>query len=156
MLTLRRPPRSTLFPYTTLFRSGVITLFGISYLTLKLKKDDWWFENKDFSEVMLRTLDQSGITGLYSDIAYHALHTAIATGLHNPDTSWLKGKYKPTMGEDAVDKFGAVPGMIHGWVTGANEMLFGNTAKGFRDITYHTPILGLGGMSEDIRSMTRQ
>ena len=136
--------------------AGVITLFGISYLTLKLKKDDWWFENKDFSEVMLRTLDQSGITGLYTDIGYHALHTAIATGLHNPDTSWLKGKYKPTMGEDAVDKFGAVPGMIHGWVTGANEMLFGNTAEGFRDITYHAPVLGLFGLSDDIRSMTRQ
>src|SRR5438270_7029570 len=28
LLTLRRPPRSTLFPYTTLFRSGVMD-FGI-------------------------------------------------------------------------------------------------------------------------------
>src|SRR3989441_12545943 len=26
---IRRPPRSTLFPYTTLFRSGVYTPFGI-------------------------------------------------------------------------------------------------------------------------------
>src|SRR2546422_8232844 len=28
---IRRPPRSTLFPYTTLFRSGVIHSFLISY-----------------------------------------------------------------------------------------------------------------------------
>src|SRR5258708_19609100 len=28
---IRRPPRSTLFPYTTLFRSGVIALGGLSW-----------------------------------------------------------------------------------------------------------------------------
>src|SRR2546426_5943830 len=28
---IRRPPRSTLFPYTTLFRSAVISLSGIVY-----------------------------------------------------------------------------------------------------------------------------
>src|SRR5690606_42101957 len=28
-LTLLRPPRSTLFPYTTLFRSGIINGYGI-------------------------------------------------------------------------------------------------------------------------------
>lgn len=136
--------------------SGVIALFGMSYLTLKLKKDDWWFEDKGIAEIMMRTLDQSGITGLYSDIAYHALHTAIATGVHNPDQSWLKGKYKPTVGEDSFDKLGAVPAMLSEWVMGANEMLTGNTAEGFRDTTYHVPVLGLFGLSDDIRAMTRQ
>src|SRR5690349_24911279 len=29
LLVLRRPPRSTLFPYTTLFRSGIWFPFGI-------------------------------------------------------------------------------------------------------------------------------
>src|SRR2546429_7374462 len=33
---IRRPPRSTLFPYTTLFRSGVLTLQGISGQFLQL------------------------------------------------------------------------------------------------------------------------
>src|SRR3712207_8984332 len=28
-LMIRRPPRSTLFPYTTLFRSGLAHLFGV-------------------------------------------------------------------------------------------------------------------------------
>ena len=30
-LMIRRPPRSTLFPYTTLFRSGVLVAFGMSF-----------------------------------------------------------------------------------------------------------------------------
>ena len=46
-------------------------------------------------ELMMRSFEMSGITGIYSDLAYQALHSAIATGLHNPDDSWLKGKYKP-------------------------------------------------------------
>src|SRR2546422_5350356 len=29
-LMIRRPPRSTLFPYTTLFRSHILAFFGIS------------------------------------------------------------------------------------------------------------------------------
>src|SRR3712207_8652371 len=31
---IRRPPRSSLFPYTTLFRSGISTYFGEAYYTL--------------------------------------------------------------------------------------------------------------------------
>ena len=37
---IRRPPRSTLFPYTTLFRSGVIVVFSIEFIEKKLKIDD--------------------------------------------------------------------------------------------------------------------
>src|SRR5258705_13802414 len=29
-LMIRRPPRSTLFPYTTLFRSAVVPIFGVT------------------------------------------------------------------------------------------------------------------------------
>ena len=136
--------------------SGVVALLGMSYLALKLKKDDWWFENKDFSEILLRTVDQSGIGGLYTDIAYHAIHTAIAGGMHNPDNSWLKGKYKPTMQDDLFDKMGAVPSMLSEWVRGAYEMTTGNTMEGLRDLTYHVPILGLSGLADDVRSFTRQ
>src|SRR5205809_7829886 len=45
-LMLRRPPRSTLFPYTTLFRSGVVDIFhGID----KAVADTWnnfWKDGK--------------------------------------------------------------------------------------------------------------
>ena len=104
----------------------------------------------------MRTVDQSGITGLYSDIAYHALHTAIAGGLHNPDNSWLKGKYKPSGTDDAFDKMGAVPSMLSEWVKGAHEITTGNSMEGLRDLTYHVPLLGLSGMADDVRSFTRQ
>src|SRR2546430_16725936 len=38
-LMIRRPPRSTLFPYTTLFRSGVDDLRALLALGLRLTRD---------------------------------------------------------------------------------------------------------------------
>src|SRR5256885_13204635 len=36
---IRRPPRSTLFPYTTLFRSLMVDALAMSFRTLKLRKN---------------------------------------------------------------------------------------------------------------------
>src|SRR2546427_8320211 len=41
-LMIRRPPRSTLFPYTTLFRSHLAHLGGVGTALLYLKGQDWW------------------------------------------------------------------------------------------------------------------
>src|SRR3712207_7888630 len=40
---IRRPPRSTLFPYTTLFRSGLVATFGAGGATTSYEE----FENTD-------------------------------------------------------------------------------------------------------------
>src|SRR5690242_15631975 len=55
-LMIRRPPRSTLFPYTTLFRSGVSNLQSfIASMTQKLTLSDISDESKNY-------LDKAGIT----------------------------------------------------------------------------------------------
>src|SRR2546427_3276754 len=38
---IRRPPRSTLFPYTTLFRSGVIRAWMISVCRSAVRREIW-------------------------------------------------------------------------------------------------------------------
>ena len=47
---IRRPPRSTLFPYTTLFRSrlirGWINYFKLASIQAKLKKLEEWMRNR--------------------------------------------------------------------------------------------------------------
>src|SRR2546422_8719186 len=37
---IRRPPRSTLFPYTTLFRSGLVTVDGERYRVVAVSEDE--------------------------------------------------------------------------------------------------------------------
>src|SRR3712207_8843669 len=42
---IRRPPRSTLFPYTTLFRSGALTAFATHDLPQQLRKEAQTYSN---------------------------------------------------------------------------------------------------------------
>lgn len=135
--------------------AGLSALMAMSYITLLIKKPDWWFENKDMPELMMRSFEMSGITGIYSDLAYQALHSAIATGLHNPDDSWLKGKYKPTVGDQFADFAGATPGMMREWVLGAHELLTDQSAEGLKRFSYNLPIIGLTPFAEDMRELSR-
>ena len=130
---------------------GAMALMGMSYITLQLKKPDWWFENKDMPELMMRSFEMSGIMGVYSDIAYHALHSAIATGLHDQENSWLKGKYNPTVGDQFADFAGATPGMLREWTLGAHELLTNQTEEGLKRLSYNLPIIGLTPFAEDMR-----
>jgi len=135
--------------------AGMSALLAMSYITLLIKKPDWWFKNRDAPELMMRSFEMSGITGVYSDIAYMALHSAIATGLHNPDDSWLKGKYKPTVGDQFADFAGATPGMMREWVLGAHELLTDQTPEGLKRLSYNLPIIGLTPFAEDMRELGR-
>lgn len=135
--------------------AGISALMAMSYITLLIKKPDWWFENRDLPELMMRSFEMSGITGIYSDIGYMALHSAIATGLHNPDDSWLKGKYKPTIGDQFADFAGATPGMMREWVLGAHELLTDQTPEGLKRLSYNLPLIGLTPFAEDMRELGR-
>ena len=133
--------------------TGIIALMGMSYLVLKLKKPDFWFENRSFPDLVARIFDQSGIGGLYTDLAYHAIHSAIANGYYNNNTAWIKGKFEPTVAEDIFDKFGATPSMIREWTLGAYDLVTGSTNDGLQKILRNTPVIGLYGLNRDMEYM---
>src|SRR5688572_31393468 len=66
---IRRPPRSTLFPYTTLFRSGVYAEAGIWYDALAVLSDqiDAQPENKGLRETRSDLLRQVGLKAARSE-----------------------------------------------------------------------------------------
>ena len=133
--------------------SGMVSLLGMSYITLSLKKPDWWFENKDYPELLMRIVDHSGVTGLYSDLFYHGLNVAVASGLHDPDTSWLKGRYKADGWDTAFGFVGASPNMLREWVEGTNDLLNDRTEEGLKKISYNFPALSLIGLDDDLRAL---
>jgi len=133
--------------------SGMMALLGMSYVTLSLKKPDWWFENKDYPELLMRIVDHSGVTGLYSDLFYHALNIASVSGMHDPDNSWLKGRYKADGWDTAFGFAGASPNMIREWVMGANDLLNDRTDEGLKKISYNAPVLSLIGLDDDLRAL---
>src|SRR3712207_6955690 len=62
---IRRPPRSTLFPYTTLFRSWGVEHFGPSEIVirmvLKVQPARQWVVNRELRRRLKSALDAAGI-----------------------------------------------------------------------------------------------
>src|SRR3712207_7466891 len=56
-LMIRRPPRSTLFPYTTLFRSFPLVRFGRHAVTMRLE-DRNWFKPDEFAAELSSLLER--------------------------------------------------------------------------------------------------
>src|SRR2546430_12075535 len=61
---IRRPPRSTLFPYTTLFRSGVKGKAVISFLTARAQPLSALVDTLS-REFRLPIADKTGLTGKF-------------------------------------------------------------------------------------------
>ena len=133
--------------------AGAMALMAMSYVTLSLKKPDWWFEDKDYPELLMRIVDHSGITGLYGDIFYHGLNVAVASGIHDPDDSWLKGRYKAEGWDTAFGFLGASPSMLREWVVGANDLVNDRTDEGLKTLSYNLPILQLLSLDDDFRGL---
>ena len=135
---------------------GAMALFAMSYLSLQLKKPDWWFESKSNSELMMRVADHSGVFGVYSDLFYMGLHGAIGMGAIDRDNEYLKGKYSPTQGDALFEPAGAGPGMMRDWVLATNDLLSGNEKEGKSRLYYSTPtlpLLAVLGMKEDFKEL---
>jgi hypothetical protein len=129
---------------------GVMALLGLSYLSLQLKKDDWWFEKKDSPEIMMRVVDHSGILALYADLGYMGLHMAVGAGMVDPETSIVKPKYTPD-GIDAItEPFGAPVGQATEYVRGAIDFINGRTSEGADRYYYNAPFIGLPIIKADM------
>ena len=135
--------------------AGMLSLLGMSYIIYKLKKPDWWFENKDTPELLMRVVDHSGIVALYGDLFYHGVNVAVGSGLHDPDSSWLKGRYKADGWDAALGVAGATPNMLREWGMSANDLLNDRSEEGIKRLSYNFPIISLLGIDDDMRAFSR-
>lgn len=135
--------------------SGAIALLSMAYITLSMRKPSWWFENKDYPELLMRLVDYSGITGVYSDLAYRGIEAAIASGYHDPDTSWLKGRYAGTGWDQAFGFAGATPSMYRQWVLAVHELMNDKTEEGLKRWSYNLPYVVLLTLDDDLRALGR-
>src|SRR3712207_7573160 len=71
---IRRPPRSTLFPYTTLFRSG-------DEVTLRVRLDGDTVADVSY-EGMGCSISQASVSAMYDLVVGKPLPEALATGEH--------------------------------------------------------------------------
>src|SRR5688572_33435978 len=71
-LMIRRPPRSTLFPYTTLFRSGYFIIFDIGEDALKFSIELHKYLNDHNKKIKNKKIDRKStrLNSSHSQISY--------------------------------------------------------------------------------------
>lgn len=126
-----------------------LALLTLSYMSLRLKKEDWWFENKSSSEIFMRTVDSSGLLGVYSDIGYMMLHMLIGSGVYDQEQGIIQGKYRPTPFAAFTEPLGAAPGLLADFAVGLKDLVDGGTTDAAERLKYLLPIWPLFGLRDD-------
>jgi hypothetical protein len=128
---------------------GSAALLGLGYTVLQLRHDDYWFENRSTAEIMQRTIDQSGLFGIYTDLAYTATHMAVGGGLVDAENSIIAPKYQPDGFDAVTEPFGAAPGMIASWLRAGFSAFNGDTDEASREFWRNMPMSPLVPMAGD-------
>lgn len=123
---------------------GLAALIGMSYVSLQIKKPDWWFESRTKEQLTAKIIDHSGVLGIYADLYYHALHGSIAGGLVDKDNSILTPRYNiEGFGDVGFDIAGAAPGQIRELVGAGIDYSEGYPRDALRKLKYNTPMAQL-------------
>ena len=123
---------------------GLAALIGMSYVSLQIKKPDWWFESRTKEQLTAKIIDHSGVLGIYADLYYHALHGSIAGGLVDRDNSILTPRYNiEGFGDVGFDIAGAAPGQIRELIGAGIDYSEGYPRDALRKLKYNTPMAQL-------------
>jgi hypothetical protein len=131
---------------------GIAALIGLSYLSLSMKKPDYWFEKRDSPEIIARIIDHSGVLGIYSDLAYTGLGIAANLGADTPIPPRYISKDKDERLLDAfIEPFGAPAGLAVEYGRALRDFTNGDVSDGAERMKYALPFIGLYPLRDDMR-----
>lgn len=132
---------------------GAMALVALSYMSLQLKKPDWWFDNKTNPELLARVIDHSGLLGLYSDLGYMGMAMAAGSGLTDYEETMFKPKYNPTGVDAFLEPFGAPIGLAADYGKAMKQFIDGDTQEGAETLFYAAPFIGLPYLVGDAKEL---
>ena len=131
--------------------AGYSTMIALGYLTLYLKNPTS-FSNMDYEDQLTRAIDQTGITGIYSDLFYMGLHARHRMGNLDRDDTLIQPKYRVNppseLGaglETATDFAGATPSYLFDVADTAYLFGSGQSDEAIRKALRLTPVSSLYG-----------
>jgi len=134
---------------------GIAALLGLSYLSLAIKKPDYWFEKRTSPDIMARIVDHSGVLGIYSDLAYTGLQIAGNTGVVTKDAIIPPKYINPDRDERLLDAFiepfGAPAGLATDYYRSINDYFAGRESDAAERLKYSLPFIGLQPFRDDMR-----
>ena len=152
MAATQRITGSMLDPQKKYRMQSAMALIGLGYFSLQLKHEDWWFEQRSTADILARSIDASGLLGVYSDLGYMMMHMLIGNGIYDDKDGIIQGKYRPTPFTSITEPLGAGPGYAADFVMGMKDLLDGGSTEEAERLKYLLPVLPLFGLKDDIQS----
>ena len=109
------------------------------YLLLKMTKPDWWFEDKDTTEIAMRSVDRSGVAAIYGDLIYDAIHMATATGAVDPEDMPVRGKFAANETKHIFGPVGPAPNLSYDFYVAASDYINDRTTANAREFSKTLP-----------------
>lgn len=144
--------------------AGFATMLALGYLTLYMKNPRS-FNNMDYEDQLTRAIDQTGITGIYSDLFYMGLHARHRMGNLDRDDTLIQPKYRVNPPSDlgagletATDFLGATPSYLFDLADTAYLFGSGQSDEAIRKALRLTPVSSLYGfrtLAGEIEDFTR-
>ena len=144
--------------------AGFATMLALGYLTLYMKNPRS-FNNMDYEDQLTRAIDQTGITGIYSDLFYMGLHARHRMGNLDRDDTLIQPKYRVNPPSDlgagletATDFAGATPSYLFDLADTAYLFGSGQSDEAIRKALRLTPVSSLYGfrtLAGEIEDFTR-
>ena len=106
----------------------------------------------DYEDQLARSIDQTGITGIYSDLFYMGLHARHRMGDMDRDDTFIQPKYRVEASplgaglESTADFAGATPSYLFDIADTINHFAEGETDEGIRQALRSAPLSSLYGM----------
>tara|TARA_E500000305_G_scaffold28903_2_gene22009 strand:+ start:4564 stop:7653 length:3090 start_codon:yes stop_codon:yes gene_type:complete len=132
--------------------AGFASMIALGYLTL-YAKNPRSFNNMDYEDQLTRAIDQTGITGIYSDLFYMGLHARHRMGNLDRDDTVIQPKYRVNppselgAGLETVSDFaGASPSYLFDVADTAYLFGSGQSDEAIKKALRLTPVSSLYGM----------
>lgn len=138
--------------------SGFLAALGLGYMLLKIKTSDKTFDNMTNRDKFFRAFDYGGLTAIYNDMVYTAMHTTMELTGKNITGGLISPKYNTGNAsplETVVGAFGAGPSVTFDLASGVKDLLSGNYSDGANTVVRNLPFTGLWMIKDDVNDIVR-
>jgi hypothetical protein len=136
---------------------GVATMLGLAYMSMQIRTPDYVWDKMSWQDKFARTYDMSGVTALYSDLFYTAMHTSLALGGPNITGGLLSPKFpqQPSMA-DAINGFaGAGPSWATDMALGIYQFAGGDYGGGAKEVVRNLPFARMWFWKDEMNQLTK-
>lgn len=133
------------------FLGGLATMVGLGYMALSLRTPDWSMNQMSPLDKIVRTIDQSGMTGVMSEYAFMFQNGFSGITGVNPMPFNYRWGHAPNAHDAALDFLGPGPSVLNNAVAGVGGLALGDPSA-MRTLGWALPFRNHVLLSDTINS----